>query len=156
MTETTLTALLLTVANWAARCRLDEGQTVTAQSIAWLEASRCPIDYPASHWARLAVRRVRCGRDIPDCAVSRADALSRSVQGCGMGQVRDGEPTPDLLAADREAMANLVAGMDDQAAKVTHLRLSGVPNQEIAAELGVSPARISQIARRVVERFGRE
>lgn len=152
-TQTALAALLLTVAKLARKFKMDEFQTATAQSVAWLWASESPTDYPPSHWARLACRAVFYGRDLPGCAVSRADALSHSSQGCGMDEAMDTTPGPDVLAAHREQWERITKGMTAKEADLTRLKIEGLANQDIARTLGVSPGRASQIARAIAEEW---
>jgi hypothetical protein len=43
------------------------------------------------HWARIAVRAVCNGRDLPGCGTGLADALSHPWQGAGMAEERKEE-----------------------------------------------------------------
>lgn len=144
--------LLETVQRWGKRNGFDEGQIATAQSMAWYyRANYAGDELPDSHWARLGVRAVRNGRDLPGCWTSPTDALHRIVQGSGMGQVMDRYPGPDTLAADREAFERMLMTLDDKRKQVVELKLAGVKNKEVASHLGLSEARISQLAREIVE-----
>ncbi len=148
-----LVVLLAVVARWATRCGLDEMGTATAQSLAWLWASKSEVNYPAGHWAKLAVRATRNGRDLPGCGTGHADALMHSTQGAGMGDMKDKSPGPDALAAHREQWERMESGLDERRRLAVEMRLEGWSNFEIATALGVSPGRTSQMAREVMERF---
>jgi hypothetical protein len=152
-TEATLATLLLVVARLARMYKMDDFQVATAQSLAWLWSKDSPVDYPPSHWARLACRHVHNGRDLPGCAVSRADALEHSVQGAGMDFKMDTTPGPDVLAAHREQWERITGGMTDREADLTRLKLEGMANKDIARTMGVSEGRASQIARAIAEEW---
>jgi hypothetical protein len=151
-----LSLLLDTVANLARRAGLDPFQVVTAQSLAWYYVVRYEGMHllPALHWARLAIRATRNGRDLPGCGTSPSDALRHSWQGATMDEVRDGSPGPDVQAAHREQLERTLAASPRKRG-VADLRIAGVSNREIAEELGVSPARTSQISREIAEDFRR-
>ena len=150
--------LLDTVARLAHRAGLQPDQVATAVSLGWYYATRYEQRYgnsdplPASHWARLAVRATRNGRDLPGCGTSPSDALRHAWQGAGMPEVRDPSPGPDVLAAHREQLERTLAESPRQR-RVADLLIAGTSNKEVAEELGVSPARTSQIAREIVESF---
>lgn len=148
-----LETLLAVVLKWALRCGLDEGQAATAQSLAWHYRGRCEAQYPDSHWAKLAVRAVRHGRDLPGCGTGQADALMHSHQGSGMPEVRDRTPPPDVLADHKERYERVMAGVGEVKKLVAAMRIEGWSNYEIALALKVSPGRTSQVAREIVERF---
>lgn len=148
-----LTVLLAVVLRWCNRCGLDDFQTATAQSLAWYWSSRSAVSYPPSHWARIAVRMVRNGRDLAGCGTGQADALSHSLQGCGMGEVLDKEPSPAVLVEHKELLDKILAEVTEIKRQVVELRLQGLSNIEVAERLGVSPGRTSQIAREIAERF---
>jgi hypothetical protein len=155
-----LSHLLDTVDRWAQRCHLSPDQVVTAQSLAWYYLTRYQQRHanadppPPSHWARLAVRATRNGRDLPGCGTSPNDALHRTWQGAGMGEVRDPDPGPLACAIHREQMERTLAE-SPRKRRVADLRIAGLSNLEIAEDLGVSPARSSQIARETAEDFRR-
>jgi hypothetical protein len=151
-----LSILLNTTAGLARQAGLPPDQVVTAQSLAWYFATRYQgiIPLPPSHWARLAVRAARNGRDLPGCGTSESDALHRCWQGAGMPEVRDPSPGPDVLAANREQLEWTLA-KSPQRRRVADLRVSGMSNLEIADDLGVSPSRSCQIARQIAEEFRR-
>jgi hypothetical protein len=147
--------LLAVVLRYGRQRGLTAEQIVTAQSLAWYHASRYEGDpLPASHWARLAVRSTLNGRDLPGCWTSPTDAIHRAWQGCGMHEVRDGSPGPDVLAEHREQYERALSE-SQQMRRVAELRVAGLSNLDVARELGVSPARSSQIARRIAEEFRR-
>jgi hypothetical protein len=156
-----LSILLDMVAGLAHRSGLAPDQVVTAQSLAWYYATRyeerngsSDDPLPPSHWARLAVRATRNGRDLPGCGTSVSDALHRCWQGAGMPEARDPSPGPDVQAADREQLERTLA-KSPQRRRVAELRIAGASNREVAEELGVSPSRTSQIAREIAEDFRR-
>lgn len=148
-----LLALLAVVTTWGVRCKLDEFQLVTAQSLAWYWWDRSKVKYPASHWARLAVRWVRAGRDLAWCGTGPSDALNHQVQGAGMGEVMDRTPPPDALASHIEEWERLQAKLTLKERQVQSLRIQGIDNGRIALAIGVSPARTSQLARSILEKW---
>ncbi len=148
-----LAHLLMTVLLLGQRRGLTPEQIVTAQSLAWYYSTRCEQPYPAGHWARLAVRATLHGRDLPgNCWTSPKDALHIAWQGCGMNEVRDGMPGPDVLAEHREQLERAVSD-EPRLRQLADLRIAGQSNRDVAEELGVTPGRASQLARKIAERF---
>lgn len=153
-----LAEILEATLRWARRCGLDEFQIATAQSQAWYywQEYDGPEDFPAGHWARLAVRGVRNGRDLPGCGTSVKDALLHSWQGAAMPEVMDRSPGPDVLVIHKELLERLERSVDDLKRQVAELRLQGLSNAEVARKVNRSPGRTSQIAREFVEGFDQE
>jgi hypothetical protein len=151
--------LLEVVKRWAARCGLDEQQTTTAQTLAWWYRRNYRGEVPLSdsHWARLAVRATKNGRDLPGCGTSVKDALLAGCwQGAAMPEVLDREPPPDVLAEHKETLARVLEGLSATKQSVVEARLSGRSNEDIARDLGLSAGRCSQIAREIAEAFHRD
>lgn len=149
-----LATLLAVVLRYGLLRRMTPEQIGTAQSMAWYyQANYSGEPLPDSHWAQLAVRAVFNGRDLPGCATSTHDALNVAWQGAAMGELRDSEPAPDVLAEHRELLERVLAGLSEIKRQVMDLRLAGVPGLAIAEELGITPGRVSQISREIAERF---
>lgn len=88
----TPTTLLESVLKWGKKRDLDDFEIATAQSLAWYYSTRHDgPDLPDGHWARIAVRAVCNGRDLPGCGTGLADALSHPWQGAGMAEERKEE-----------------------------------------------------------------
>ena len=155
MTMTQVDELLSVVAELGRKRRLDEWDVTRAQSIAWLLASRCAKQFPAHYWAHLAIRRVRCGRDLPGCETSETDVLrSRKTWLCGvMGDVKDPSPGPAAQAAHREQWQRLEAALTPQEGNVARLALEGLSGVEIAERLGRTQGRVSQLRRQAAGRW---
>jgi len=149
----TQTKLLETVLKWGKNRGLDEFEIATAQSLAWYYATKFKGKLPDSHWARVAVRAVWNGRDLPGCGTSSQDALNFTWQGAGMQEVTDQTPGPDVLAAHKEALERVLSELTAIKKEVADLRLAGMATKEIAIHLHVSKSRVSQIAREIGEMF---
>jgi hypothetical protein len=80
------------------------------QSPWWLWRSR-KTDYPASVWARLAVKRVLARRDLPGLK-SGTDVWDRLTpwQGAAMEGLVDRRPGPERLAESKEWFAKKLEG----------------------------------------------
>lgn len=147
------TKLLDAVERWGLKCGFDDFDIATAQSLAWYYKTRFEGELADSHWARMAIRAVRNGRDLPGCGTRARDALHRTWLGAGMGEVMDKTPAPDVLVASAELYDKIMAEIGDLNRQVADLRRQGLSGSEIAQAVGVSRARISQIAREIVERY---
>jgi hypothetical protein len=153
MKTTQLSLILDAVADLARRYRLDEYDVTRAQSQAWFYAQACPRTYPAHYWAKVAVRAIRNGRDLPGTATPSTDALARAWLCVPMGDVRDPGPGPDALASHREAMEALEDSFNPTERYVARLAQEGASGLEIAEAIGRSPGRVSQIKRELAERW---
>jgi DNA-binding CsgD family transcriptional regulator len=155
MNRTQVDELLAAVAALARRYKLDEWDLTRAQSIAWLLAVRCdqPQRFPWNYWAVLAIRRVRCGRDLPGCETGENDVLRRTWLSGPMNEVRDPGPGPAAQAAHREAWELLENDMTEMESRVAALALDGLSGVQIAERLGRTQGRVSQLRRQVVERW---
>lgn len=145
--------ILTVTAEWGRRCRLDEGQIVTAQSLAWYWASRCETPYPPHYWARLAVRAVHSGRDFAGCATGPTDAIRHAWLTGGMPEKIDPTPGPDTLAEYKEQFERAFGRLADLKQEFLALKIAGLSNLEAVRRLGLSPTRGSQIAREFWEAF---
>jgi hypothetical protein len=148
------TKLLTTVLKWGKAFRLDDFEIATAQSLAWYHQSQYQgPELPESHWARLAVRHVRFGRDLPGCGTPEHDALNKCWLGAGMAEVMDRYPGPSTLAAHKETLERILKELSEIKREIAELRLSGMANKEIALHVNLSPARVSQIAGEIARLF---
>jgi hypothetical protein len=146
--------LLEVVMRWGTRCGLDDFEIATAQSLAWYYRSRYDgPELPDSHWARIAVRGLRNGRDLPGCGTGDCDALHHTWQGHGMGEVVDRSPGPDVLAEQKELMERILAEVSDVKREVAKLKAAGMAGREIAIQVSLSQARVSQILREIADKF---
>ncbi len=144
--------LLETVQRWGQSNGFDEYQIATAQSLAWYyKANYHGDELPDSHWARLGVRAVRNGRDLPGCGTSPKDALNFCSQGAGMMEVMDHYPGPDKLAGDRELFDRMLTTVADKRKQVAELKMAGLMNKEVAKQMSLTPGRVSQLAREIAE-----
>lgn len=122
--------------------------------LCWFYWSKRPADYPASHWAQIGVRQAASGRDLPRIGRTRAkDALSHSVSGCGMGEVMDRKPGPVKLIEDREQAELLFATLSDREREMAEMLIAGIPAGNVARAFNVSPPRVTQIRRELMERL---
>ncbi len=105
-------------------------------------------------YANFAIRQVLGGRDVPGVK-GRRDVFDRLANwgGGGMEGVADPLPGPDRLAEDREAWAGLEARESEAAARMVAMTLAGASGKDIAAALGVTQGRVSQMKRQAYERF---
>ena len=142
---------------WALKLGLDDEQTSRAVCLAWYEASKFEEahgwTYPASHWARIAVKKALQGRDVPGVQPGKKqDALDFALQGCGMGELMDRRPGPEKEAADREMIERWWARLTARERLVLRLLDTGMQKRQVARTLGVVSSRLSQILQRIVEK----
>lgn len=109
---------------------------------------------PPSCYIQVAVRQVLSGRDVPGVVSSVAcNAWKRTTVGA-MKEVRDRRPGPDRLVGWREEFAVVYPTLGRQQRRLVDLmREEILDNQELAARLGVTEGRVSQLRRKVMERF---
>lgn len=146
------TNILPVVEKYALSRLKDEGLVVNAIVLAWYYWSRCPDDYAAGHWARLAVRQVWSGRDLPGCGTGAKDALHRASQGSGMEEMQDRRnagPLDTLIHREELERIRYAGGPKHQ--EVIALLMSGMPTGEVAEATGVTAGRVSQIRREALE-----
>jgi DNA-binding CsgD family transcriptional regulator len=126
----------------------------TATVLGWYYWSQGPQELPASVWARVAVRAVRAGRDLPGVRDSGRDALDGATQGGGMGELADRRPGPLRMAIAREEYARLVAGLSPRQRLMVDAVAGGAARTDrLAAELGVTPGRVSQMRREIMAKL---
>lgn len=147
--------VLPTVQNYARlRFRGDDFAVVTCVSLAWYIWRSRREDFPASVYAHLAARQVAAGRDLPGCGTSTTDAITRATSGGGMDQLGDGPAAdPLVVLLHRERLAVLSSTFADDTVKGEVLRQlrDGTRTLDVADEMGLSQARISQLRREFLE-----
>ncbi len=140
---------------WASKCRVDDETRSVGLALCWYDWSKRKTDYPPSHWARLALRKARCGRDLPIHANDASDIWARLARqdAGGMGGLGDRRPGPARLAISREQMRAWEGSLGAREKHILALAREGAENREIARVLGVTPTRISQIKGAMIEAF---
>ena len=134
--------------------RGDAGRVSDALVLGWYYWSRGPQELPPSIWARTAVRAVWAGRDLPGIA-ARSDALDRAFRGAAMSEVVDRRPGPLHIAAAKEEYERLLASLSERQRLLVEAVADGtLRTDRLAAALGVSPGRVSQMRREILERLG--
>ena len=122
--------------------------------LCWFYWSRRKEDYSPSHWAQIAVRQAASGRDLPRIGRTRAkDALSHSISGCGMDEVTERRPGPAKVIEDREQADLLFATLSDRERQMAEMLTAGIPAGNVARAFNVSPPRVTQIRRELMERL---
>ncbi len=155
--DTILAAILLAALKFAKKCFPDddERQCLT-QTTAWFLWSTKPegLEHlPPGHWARLAVRRVRQGRDLPGVKKYN-DPMDRCQfqPTVGVTCKRPG-PLAELIHA--ENMETILTEMTPGERRVYDLTMEGITRTDDQARVcKVTPGAISQSKRRLAERIG--
>jgi hypothetical protein len=132
----------------------DEERVSVALVLAWWSWRQSPGHCPSTY-AHFAVRHVGAQRDLPGLRARCSDVWRRLTrfQGAGMDQVADPRPGPDALAAQRELYALLRDKLNGQELRLHDLTTNGVTRTDaIAAEMGVTSRRVSQIRRQVMQK----
>lgn len=150
------TRVLPVVTRHAARWfRGDRDLIDTTVSNAWylyqLAADR--LDIAAGAFAWFACKRVQASRNLPSLQTrNRRDVMDRpECWVCGpMDQARDREPGPEDRAIANELADRLLGRLTDQEREVLVMQgQAGLSNRDMAARLGVSEARASQIKEQI-------
>lgn len=131
----------------------DEKVSVTT-CLAWLYWSRRPHDYAASHWARLAIRDVMNGRDVPGIRTKFRDVWDHLVrwQGAGMDEVLDRRPGPEeqvMWAEEYERVCERLTPEQQRMADIIRSD-ANAGTGDIATRLGKSAGRVSQMRREIL------
>ena len=139
----------------AKRRRLTDDQTADAVSLAWWAFRNRKANVPVGAYAVWACRQAMYGRALPGTNPSVRDALSRPglIHAGGAGGLVDRSPGPDQTTADREAWGEWVAQLSARELHIVACVLEGMSGTAIARRLRLSPGRVSQIRRELVERF---
>lgn len=119
--------------------------------LVWHRWRRHP-DVPILSHVWYAALHARQGRDLPGCGTHARDALRHTTQGAGMDEVTDATPGPldDLIG--REDLDRLEARFKEgPKAEVLHRLKLGQRTNDVAADLGLSAARVSQLRREFYE-----
>lgn len=148
---------VLAVAERYARKRLgrDDERAHVAVVLAWYHWRLDAGALPASCYARSAVRHAMAGRDLPGIRTSHGkDAMDRDVWLSGhMTEVRDSAPGPERVAAWKEELAQLRALLTLGERDLVEAVQDGVYRTlDLAAALGLSPGRVSQLRRQLAEK----
>lgn len=125
----------------------------TAVVLAWHYWSNRPQDFAAGHWARIAVRHVWAGRDLPGCGVRARDAMHRAAQGAGMDELTDRCPGPEKVVEVAELSRLLLATLNARERRLAEMLAGGATAMEVAETLHLSPGRITQIRQALMERL---
>lgn len=153
---TNFEAVYPAVVRWATVRRLSDELTSIALVLAWWLWSNRRVNYPPSHWARLAVRQALAGRDLPGVQASKFrdvwDHFDR-WGGAGMEKARDRGPGPERIALWREEYARVKASLSGDRLRMAELieEDQGLGTGELAELLGKTPGRISQMRREIAE-----
>ena len=145
MFETIILPVVIRFAAVCFKCPDLQSMAVTQAWWAWSTASPEQRELPPSVWARAGVRRVKAKRDLPGVGTSTTDALHHSVQGGAMTNVMDRFPGPEQIVTDREWYATVKSRANDRERNLIDLFEAGTPAKEVAAKLGVSAGRVTQI-----------
>jgi hypothetical protein len=104
------------------------------------------------------VRKVVGGRDLPGVQASKFRDLwdhGNRWQGGDMNQARDRRPGPDRIAEEKEAVENLLNELSGQARRMAQAVMDDPTKGTcaLAEELGLSPGRISQLRREILNQY---
>jgi DNA-directed RNA polymerase specialized sigma24 family protein len=133
-------------------CRCPDRAAV-ALALTWFRWSKRP-DVTINHHAFYSCLQVWKGRDLPGVQKGwKRDALSHSLSGAGMDEVLDRRPGPleQMVAAESEELLMELA--TDRELILIDLFASGKKNNDVAAELGVSAGRVTQMRQRLMEKL---
>lgn len=149
------TRVMPVVSKLAKRWFKDEQQVQDAIGSCWFAYQQTPnaLSITATSFANFAVLAVRRGRRLPGERTKQygGDALDRTYwNGAGMQDVKDKRPGPDKLAEWKEEWESLLSKLNDQERRVMMLALEDFRTMDMAVQLGVSAARVSQIRRAIV------
>lgn len=150
------TRVLPTISKLAHRYfRRDEAKAQDAIGYCWYryQLSPAPDVHPLTI-AWMAIKAVLRGRRMPgERTKAWVDALDRPFwNGAGMEHVRDKSPGPDRQAEMKEEWNLLIGRLNRQERRILRMAEQEMRTKDMAAILGVSAARVSQIRRAIVER----
>lgn len=134
------------------KCPDQQSMALTFAWHSWFTAEPDKQGLPASVWARLGVMRVRAERDLPGIRSKFRDALHKA-QRCGtMEGLPDRYPGPEQIAMDRERYTVVFNSATDRERALIECFEAGMKGIDVAAMFGISPGRVSQIRREMMER----
>jgi hypothetical protein len=151
---------VLPVAERYARQRLkDDERVAVALVLAWWIWSNRQEDFPASVYARIAVLRVLRGDDLPGLRTKgemMGDPFRRLERWEAGPGLADRRPGPEKEAMRREEMGILRASLSGRQKEMLEAvrEDEGLGTNALAQMMGVSPGRISQLRRELMERAG--
>lgn len=135
------------------KCPYLQSLALTLAWYCWRQANRPEL--PPSVWARMAVRQVLSGRDLPGVRSKFRDAWDHleQWQGAGMDDVMERKPGPVQTVLIREEVERFFATLGPFEQEMCQLLADGLPNQEVARRMGRTPSAISQRRRRLADCF---
>jgi len=154
MFETTVLPVVERLARKA--FREDADRITLAIVLAWWVWSKRKSDFPASVYARIGVRRVMQGRDLPGMASTGAGDVWRRltrIDGAGMEGLADRRPGPVREVEKREQAERFLAGLTGREKRMADMFMDGRSAMEVADELNLSPVRITQMRQKAREEF---
>lgn len=143
------------VLKYAAACLRCPDQQSLALTLAWYYWHLAPDKHylPASVWARVGVRHVLAGRDIPGLRSKFRDAMKhRETQGARMNGLADRRPGPERTVMASELFDRLWSRMTPREWEMAEMLIDGAANQDVAERVGISPGRATQI-RQAMRRY---
>lgn len=152
------TRVLPVVTKLARRCFKGDDQKVQdAIGLCWYHYQQCRHrrKVTATSFAQCAVRHTWNGRQLPGVGKkgrgARQDALDHAWRCSDMREARDPSPGPLEMAESADEWAMLLGLLNEKQTAFADICHLGLSNQEIARVLKLSPARISQLRREVLE-----
>jgi hypothetical protein len=140
--------ILPVVIHFASVCFRCPDQQSLALTFAWFNWNRATPEQqqlPASVWARQGVRWVNAKRDLPGIGTPANDALYRADSGGAMEGLADAFPGPEQIVMNRERYRTVVDTATDRERCLIEGFEAGVPAKDVAASLGISPGRVTQL-----------
>lgn len=108
-------------------------------------------------FANFACRQVKAGRDLPGVRGKFRDLWDRADRwgGAGMDNARDPSPGPLERLVAQETLAEVLAGIGPKHRAMAELLMDDgtLGTGDLARLLGVTPGRVSQMRREVMERL---
>lgn len=136
---------------WSIRWRLTDDQSCDAASVAWMlwRADGGALEPGLYAWC--AIRKVRSVQGVPGMGVSAKDVTRRlrKVDGGKMSRLRDKSPGPLERLVARETFECVLAGCSAREKHLIALLESGETAKEVARQLGISPARVTQLRQEI-------
>lgn len=125
-----------------------------AMVLIWLYWSRKPELAIACHIYR-GIGHALAGRDLPGIGASCTDTWEQATNwgGAAMMGLADKTPGPAKLAEDKDQLPVWEEGLTDGELRAKELYEAGLNNLEVTRELGVTPARGSQMRRSMAEKW---
>lgn len=136
------------------KCPDQQSLTLTFAWFNWSRATPEQQELPASVWARAGVRWVNAKRDLPGLGTSAKDALYRAESGGSMDGLADTFPGPEQIVMDRERYQAVVNGATDRERLLIEGFEAGDRVKDVAAKLGVSSGRVTQIRQGLMDKDG--